>query len=664
MAPRATLVVYGAVVLCADSAVTPPGFPNGELVALSVETGRRLWSTPCGEGYVAPPDVFVADGLVWVGTNRRLGNVYREPEFTEGLDPLTGEVRRRLDTSLAFLDRPHHHRCYRNKATDRFLVTGRHGVEMIPLDGDRPLLNDWVRGACRYGVLPCNGLLYLPPHACSCHISQMLGHFRALAAGSKAESGKRKAEQEQVVRLQKGPAYGRNIHHSSFSIHHSADWPTYRHDAARSGSTRTAVPTVLEQAWETDLPGKPTGLTAADGKVFVAVPDAHAVYALDAVAGGVLWRFTAGGRVDSPPTVARELALFGSADGSVYCLRASSGELVWRFQAAPRDFRTVVDNRVESVWPVHGSVLVHDGSVYATAGRSSNLDGGIRVYQLEVGTGRTLSQTVLKARGGTVQGRQQGPSDLLTADDHYVYLRFQPFPLADLNATASQTAARGEKADESSRLICPTGFLDDTWWHRSFWAFGKSKVFGDPRTVGTRAPAGQIMVFDDQAVYGYGRKPEYFMWTTPVEFRLFAADRQAMILPLELKQKQPQQSWLKHPERQFATRWSREVPLHVRAMVLADQTLFIAGPPSIAKEGPPETSASTSRLSPAQAGQSLDAWEGKSGARLWAVSTEDGSRLTEYALDCLPTWDGMAAAGGRLYLSTTDGTVVCLAANE
>ena len=172
------------------------------------------------------------------------------------------------------------------------------------------------------------------------------------------------------------------------------------------------------------------------------------------------------------------------------------------------------------------------------------------------------------------------------------------------------------------------------------------------------------MVFDDQAVYGYGRKPEYFMWTTPVEFRLFAADRQAMILPLELKQKQPQQSWLKHPERQFATRWSREVPLHVRAMGLADQTLFIAGPPSIAKEGPPETSASTSRLSPAQAGQSLDAWEGKSGARLWAVSTEDGSRLTEYALDCLPTWDGMAAAGGRLYLSTTDGTVVCLAANE
>ena len=55
------------------------------------------------------------------------------------------------------------------------------------------------------------------------------------------------------------------------------------------------------------------------------------------------------------------------------------------------------------------------------------------------------------------------------------------------------------------------------------------------------------------------------------------------------------------------------------------------------------------------------ALEGKKGALLRAISAEDGTRLAEYELDCPPVWDGMAAAGGQLYLSTTDGKVMCFA---
>ena len=44
---------------------------------------------------------------------------------------------------------------------------------------------------------------------------------------------------------------------------------------------------------------------------------------------------------------------------------------------------------------------------------------------------------------------------------------------------------------------------------------------------------------------------------------------------------------------------------------------------------------------------------------LWAVSTTDGKKLAEYKLDAPPVFDGMAAAAGRLYASTTDGHVVC-----
>ena len=40
---------------------------------------------------------------------------------------------------------------------------------------------------------------------------------------------------------------------------------------------------------------------AAGGRVVVAEIDAHRVHAIDAASGEVLWQFTAGGRVDSPP---------------------------------------------------------------------------------------------------------------------------------------------------------------------------------------------------------------------------------------------------------------------------------------------------------------------------------------------------------------------------
>ena len=49
------------------------------------------------------------------------------------------------------------------------------------------------------------------------------------------------------------------------------------------------------------------------------------------------------------------------------------------------------------------------------------------------------------------------------------------------------------------------------------------------------------------------------------------------------------------------------------------------------------------------------------GALLWAVSTDDGTRLAEYRLAEIPTWDGMAVANGKLYLSTTGGRVLCFA---
>ena len=106
----------------------------------------------------------------------------------------------------------------------------------------------------------------------------------------------------------------------------------------------------------------------ADNRFYLASTDAHTLYALDAATGELLWQSTFDGRIDSPPTVWQGRVLFGSHDGSVYCLRATDGTLAWRYRAAPLDRRLVAYEQVESVWPVHGSVLVRDGQVYAVAG--------------------------------------------------------------------------------------------------------------------------------------------------------------------------------------------------------------------------------------------------------------------------------------------------------
>jgi hypothetical protein len=77
-------------------------------------------------------------------------------------------------------------------------------------------------------------------------------------------------------------------------------------------------------------------------------------------------------------------------------------------------------------------------------------------------------------------------------------------------------------------------------------------------------------------------------------------------------------------------------------MVLADRTLFVAGSPAGRRLS------ELAKLAAAQPGVLL------------AVSADDGSVLASMELVSAPVLDGMAAANGSLYISTTDGNVICL----
>ena len=511
------------------------------LTALSAEDGKVLWTghhPP--SGYRSPEDLLVVNGLVWTGetTSGRA-----EGEFV-GRDPRTGEVKSKFSPNVKTYW--FHHRCYRGKATDNYLLMSRAGIEFIDVRKKTWTLNHWVRGACLYGVMPANGLIYAPQHPCACYLETKLYGFNALAPASPGPRVAKKSAN--ADRIERGSAYSRisDLIPARRDQISKEDWPTYRHDAARSGRASTSVAADLKPAWQADVGGKLTSPVIAEGKVFVASVDAHTVHALDAVSGRRVWRYTVGGRVDSPPTIYQGRVLFGSADGWVYCLRAADGALAWRFRAAPMDQRVMAFEQLESVWPVHGSVLVREGVLYCVAGRSMFLDGGLRLWRLDAKTGRALSETVLDDRDRTANKDLQSyvswlnapPAlpDVLSSDGRLVYMRSQPFgldgkrlplkamPMAG-NADAGAPPATQDPAH--AHLFCPTGFLDDSWWHRTYWLYGSTFVSGwcGYYRAGKTAPAGRILVFDDTKVYGFGRKPQYYRWTTPIEHQLFAADK-------------------------------------------------------------------------------------------------------------------------------------------
>jgi outer membrane protein assembly factor BamB len=658
-------------------------FAGGDrsMTAVSAQTGRTLWTAEHPRsGHQSPEDLLVVDGLVWSGA---VANSADSGIFT-GLDLHTGQIKKQFppDVKTYWF----HHRCYPSKATDQYLLTSRTGIEFIDPQTESWLTHHWVRGGCIYGIMPCNGLVYAPPHSCGCYLESKLCGFNALAAESATLRIPNPVPDQ--GRLERGPAYGK-IDDLKSTIENSSDWPTYRYDAARSGCTKTAVPTNLKRTWQAELGGKLSSVVVADNKVFVASVDTHTVHALSTDLGKRVWSCTAGGRVDSPPTIWKGRVLFGSADGWVYCLRASDGAMVWRFRAAPVDLRMTAYEQVESVWPVHGSVLIQDGALYCAAGRSMFLDGGLRMLKLDPQTGRKLSETILDDRdpetGKNLQTHVKGLTmpvalpDILSSDGRSIYMRSQQF---DLDGVRRQIAPLPveEQAGEGAHLFCQIGFLDDSWFFRSYWLYGRAMGggYGGWFQAGRLAPSGRIMVFDNDSVYGYARKPEYMVNASVLEYHLYAADKQ--VKPesiqrvgrsggsIDAKSKKKNANSSDWQVRQgfdaktlwaADTRWSREkLPLLVRAMVLADGKLFMAGPPNVADEKAaffePDAPANREALAQQQA-----AWEGRKGGLLRVVSAADGEKIAEYNLESVPVWDGMAAANGRLYLATNDGKVVC-----
>ena len=630
-----------------------------KMVGLSAKDGEVLWEAPhYTSGYQSPEDLLVVNKMVLSPFSTWLKDKDPKNNHVVGTDLLTGKLvydsNPDVEDPVWFI----HHRCYPSKATVDYLLMSKEGAEFIDLKTWQWKIHHWFRGECLYGIMPANGLIYASMHDCACSADMKLNGLNAVAAP------KARVPSELDVKkhlLTKGPAYGQ-IGNRKSKIENPNDWPTFRHDAARSGVASCPSPNSLERRWETEIDGRLTAPVVAGGQLYVASLHHHTLYALDEETGKELWTFTTGGRIDSPPTIYNGMVLFGSRDGCVYCLRASDGAIAWRFRAVQEDRRLMAWEQLESVWPIHGSILIRDGEAWFVAGRSAFLDGGLQMYRLKPETGEVISHATLDGKTddgrvltGAEEKRLVGLPDVLSASGDCVFMRAGVFRLDGdkierklLPGSKVVRYSRGPKPAERIQgealphLFSSYGFLDDSWFHRSYWVYGElcSHRHGYSGT-GKRRPAGRILVCDDQNVYGFGRQKKYFNWTTPMEYRLFAEPKKGPVVKGVNK-----------------ALWETNVPVLTRGLVLAGDTLFAAGAPDVLDETMPSIRGKAPETLKAIEEQEA-ALAGERGGVLMAVSKTDGEVKYRCDLDAPPVFDGLIAANGRLYVALKDGTVQC-----
>lgn len=653
-----------------EGSLVSPYLPaNWVLSARDAFNGIILWKKPIpdwaptlrdfrsGPAEIGRRMVVVSDDTVWYTASPAM----LEGNYEDGRDLWTGEVVRKIESPPDI----NHGRCYRNKATSRYLLGGKNGLDFIDPTSQEPrYVPQGLRATCQLGVLPCNGLIYLPPHACTCEADRKMNGFLAVAKGTRRPYPN--PPQYGGPRFRPGPAYGKVKR--QLTIRADDEWPTFRHDAARTGCAATTLPDELQLLWERPIGRRPSAAVCAGGKVYVAARDEHVLWALDAATGEPAWYYRTTGRIDSPPTVDSGVVVFGCRDGWLRCLREADGELVWRHRGAAEQRQIVVRGQLESVWPLHGATLVRDGKVYCASGRASIFDGGITVFCLDLMMGKVLARTTIRDGGNAVGAKKKGPKskgsllDVLSLADGRVTMRHTCFT-PELKPAAPVDHLQGA-----------TGLLDDNFFHRSYWAYAKQV---SRNIAGNQNAAGYIMTIDGETAYAYARKPGYYIGHIKgFERHLFATSLKPKQMKVEPGPLQPRthngftRVMRRYAPKGITMQWSEDIPVLVKGMTVACDKLVVAGPsfelhPSSYLVDPAtnrirldsaldDASAADAAIEKAHRGLT-----GEEDARLIVLTKTTGREEANIPLASGPVFDGVMAASGRLYICREDGVVSC-----
>lgn len=181
------------------------------------------------------------------------------------------------------------------------------------------------------------------------------------------------------------------------------DWPMWRHDPAHTSQTAHQLPDDLTLHWSRHVPAPQPAwpesqfkldfdrdhhLVCADGKLVYGSTADGSITAVDVASGKMLWQFFTDGPVRFSPVVDNERVLAVSDDGRLYCLDLASGQHRWSVLGGPERRHIIGNNRLGSMWPARGGVVVHDGKAYFAAGIWPSL--GVFIRAVDVATGAVL----------------------------------------------------------------------------------------------------------------------------------------------------------------------------------------------------------------------------------------------------------------------------------
>ncbi|MCG3178484.1 MAG: Outer membrane protein assembly factor BamB [Phycisphaerae bacterium] len=380
------------------------------------------------------------------------------------------------------------------------------------------------------------------------------------------------------------------------------DWPMYRGTPQRSCGVRSAIGARLEKKWESPVGSETlTQAVSAYGLVILADRERSHVVALDAESGVTRWTFPVGDGLSYPPTLHRGLCLLGTAGGWVWALDARTGQPVWKLRAAPGDCLIGGNDRFESRWPVVGDVLVQNGVGYVAAGRAGAIDGGVQVVAFDPATGRVAWR---QAYGDAVA------ADLLvgTPAGNGFMMNARLLTPADhrLDSQSAELPGCLNIVLHSIGGIGTYAALDDYLNSNQ-----RHQVSARRELLGDRRIAGINVAFNDKVSVATQLVPE-----KDPRLRLAPAQR---IVAADVPKK---------------TRWDLPAAgLHVDAMAVAPGMIYWVG------------------------GSPVDDPRAESALQVW--SADDGKCLQSIALGDRPIPDGLSIAGGRLFVVTRSGKVIC-----
>jgi len=166
-----------------------------------------------------------------------------------------------------------------------------------------------------------------------------------------------------------------------------------------------------------------------------------------------------------------------------------------------------------------------------------------------------------------------------------------------------------------------------SWIANRKWGAGKHAI---------AVPCGVVMSFDEKAVYlarrGGDANGKYQLCME--KNKPFAKDEKPLpdFRPVSKEQRE-------------GPVWNVALPVRPRALLKSGGHLFLAAMPV---EGTPD--------------DPYAGYEGRKGGLIYVASAKDGAKVAERRLDAAVVWDGLAAANGKLFVSTTDGSIRCFKA--